>query len=357
MEREKFLQNCKEQYITGFYKEIYKKHPELYETPVENWEEFLNRWKVKEKGENIIILPYEAPTAMDSMFTEKDYFMKLEEDVSIVVNSRYCPPFLHSLEFIKMICVVEGNCQFYYEEKWYELEKGTICLVAPETIQTVFSKNDEDVVLNLIIRRSSFINSFSELLKNAGEGIVTDFFLKLLYHRSDGKVLICKCQKYDLIEPFIIDLYEEDCKKNKRSLSKKSLMMIILGHLVQEKEECFRHIGLNKQIRNYPMIEYHLYIKNHLDTVTLSQMANEFNVSESYLSRYIHKETGNTFRHIILEMKMNRAAELLATTDCSLERIRQLIGYSDESIFFRNFKTYYGMTPMTWRKKKQRVLL
>lgn len=352
MRRTEFIQKCQEEYFTGFYRRIYLKHPELYETPVENWDEFLNRWK--KDGEDVITLPYEAPTDMDSLFTEKDYFMDLDEDVTMVVNCRYCPPFLHSLEFIKMIYVLEGSCRFYYEEKWYKLEKGSICLVAPETVQTVFSCHDEDVVLNLLIRRSSFINVFSELLKNAGEGMVTDFFLKLLYHRSDGRVLMCRCQNSTVIEPYIIDLYEENCK-NKRNISKKSLMMIIIGHLVQEQKERFTFIGINKRIHKYPMIEYHVYIKEHLDTVTLTQMANAFGISESYLSRYIHKETGNTFRHMVLEMKMNRAAELLMITDCSIERIRQLVGYSDESIFFRNFKARYGMSPMAWRKKQQRI--
>ena len=40
-----------------------------------------------------------------------------------------------------------------------------------------------------------------------------------------------------------------------------------------------------------------------------------------------------------MEMKMKRAAELLLKTECSIEKIVALIGYTDQSKFFQELQS------------------
>ena len=356
MDRDSFIQSFFLIEEEKFYKNLYLQNPQIYEEPIRNWEEFLRRFTAN-NGDGEISLPQLPPTPIENRFTEDEFFSQdIFEETNVVVNARYCPAFLHGLEFIKLIYVFCGNCMFYYSGKWTELCAGNICIVAPEVEQTVFSHSDEDIVINLLIRRSSFTEAFPELLEINESGIIAEFFWKMLYHKRGGEVMLFYSKPYKLLEDSVIELYEETFLLPKKSrLVMKSMMMSIFGYILRINEEDAVLLKESKKIEKYPLIEYQQYMKRNIDTVSLASLSKEFYVSEGYLSRYFHKETGYTFSHMLLEMRMRKAAELLIKTECNMERIVSLIGYRDQSIFFRNFKETYGMTPAVYRKKKRQA--
>lgn len=47
---------------------------------------------------------------------------------------------------------------------------------------------------------------------------------------------------------------------------------------------------------------------------------------------------------------MQFARSLISTLDSSIAEIAHMVGYEDESNFFRNFKTRYGMSPLQYFK-------
>ncbi len=51
---------------------------------------------------------------------------------------------------------------------------------------------------------------------------------------------------------------------------------------------------------------------------------------------------------------MEWAAEKLATTDMKVGDISDAVGYAKHTKFSNAFKKYYGMTPLTYRRKNLR---
>ena len=160
-----------------------------------------------------------------------------------------------------------------------------------------------------------------------------------------------------LLEESVLELYEEAALQPVKSgLVMRSMMMAIFAYILRWDEQEVVNLGEGrKEKTRYPLPDYLSYMRQNLKNVTLPSMAAAFYVSEGYLSRYIKKETGDTFRHLLQKMRMKKATELLINTECNMEKIVELIGYTDQSIFFRNFKAEYGMTPVTYRKKKGRT--
>lgn len=351
MEREEFLNLFKPHEL---YRNLYLHNPKAFEQPVKNWEEFCRHYRSFESDGEADI-PIQPPTIMAASFLETDFFPEeIWGEVAIVSNAQYCPAFLHKLEFIKLIYVFRGSCQFYTDGKWVRLSAGNACIVAPGVEQTVFSCADEDVVLNLLIRRSTFAESFWDLLETNDGGKIVDFFWKMLYHKPGGDVLLLNSRSDVLLEESVMELYEEIYLQPVKSrLVMKSMMMSIFAYVLRWDEGVVVRMKGKGEGKQYPLAGYLLYINSHLDTVSLAALAGAFYISEGYLSRYIRKETGITFSHLLMEMRMKRAAELLANTECGIEKIVSLIGYTDQSIFFRNFKQAYGMTPLSYRKDKQ----
>ena len=87
------------------------------------------------------------------------------------------------------------------------------------------------------------------------------------------------------------------------------------------------------------------YIELHSDTASLKSTAAHFGYHPVYISRLLSKKTGKNFSQTLLEFRMKKAAILLKSTDLSIEKIAAMLGYSNNSNFYKAFREYYGTSP------------
>ncbi|MFD0961234.1 helix-turn-helix domain-containing protein [Paenibacillus chungangensis] len=85
---------------------------------------------------------------------------------------------------------------------------------------------------------------------------------------------------------------------------------------------------------------------------SVQQMADDFSVSTSYLSRYFKEKTGSTLSEYVHQYRIEQAKLLLVQDDRPVKELIQHIGYADPSSFTRKFKLAVGMTPAEYRKWK-----
>lgn len=88
------------------------------------------------------------------------------------------------------------------------------------------------------------------------------------------------------------------------------------------------------------------------EKITLEEVAAEIYMNPQYFSRVFKQQTGNTFSRYVTELRIQRACELLETTDYPAYRIAIECGFSDPSYFSRVFSCMMEMTPQAYRKKK-----
>lgn len=72
--------------------------------------------------------------------------------------------------------------------------------------------------------------------------------------------------------------------------------------------------------------------------------------SAGNLSRLFRQHYGLSFQAYLQKLRLEKAAELLATTRLPVVRIAKRVGYNDVSRFGQHFKRYHGMTPGEWRR-------
>ena len=98
--------------------------------------------------------------------------------------------------------------------------------------------------------------------------------------------------------------------------------------------------------------EWMEYIYNNLHRpLRLQEIAEHFDVSQSYASRLFKKETGKTMIQFINEEKMKEAARFLNESSLSIRDVAARVGYDDPFYFDRLFRRFYGMTPRDYRRK------
>ncbi len=104
-----------------------------------------------------------------------------------------------------------------------------------------------------------------------------------------------------------------------------------------------------RQIQDERMIEMQNYIQANYQTVTLSDMAEKFHLSEPYISRYIKQKSGKTFGEMVTNAKMKKARTLLRNSTMTVENIAYTVGYQNVEHFNRQFKKKYNITPIEYR--------
>ncbi|MCQ2981338.1 MAG: AraC family transcriptional regulator [Treponemataceae bacterium] len=105
-------------------------------------------------------------------------------------------------------------------------------------------------------------------------------------------------------------------------------------------------------IKYTPMVRQALnYINTHLSSdIHLPEIASAINVSPNYLSAVFNRETEMSISTYINRRRIEKAVELLETSNASIEDIATFVGFSDMNYFTRVFKGIKGVTPSDFRK-------
>lgn len=94
------------------------------------------------------------------------------------------------------------------------------------------------------------------------------------------------------------------------------------------------------------------YISDNIHRkINLEEVAQYLHLNSSYFSRLFKKEVGETFVKYVVNMKMNRAKELLDQTNYSIIEISELLGYDNQSYFNKTFKGSEGISPIEYRNR------
>ncbi len=331
----------------SLYKQFFVECPGAFNTPIYGWDEFADR--LREYGYSGEI-PREAPSPIMPWISEAEFFPVRGLDVSIVRNDRYCPPFWHKLEFIKIVYVAKGSAVFFFGNERAELSEGNLFLVPPGVENATFSRGDEDIVINIIVKRSTFERSFASFLME--NSLLSDFFWQMLYSKDGDKVLLFrKAGEVDLTEQ-VLQLYRElNIEKSPSNIMLKSYLMLFFGHMLRHYERSGDAPGDGcGRDRDTRIAEILQYMSEHKETVTLPELASRFHLSEGYMSRFLRQGTGEPFNTLLKKLRIRQAAVMLQNTAMSVEEISAAVGYSDISRFYRNFKEHFGVTPAQFRR-------
>lgn len=97
------------------------------------------------------------------------------------------------------------------------------------------------------------------------------------------------------------------------------------------------------------------YILDNLssDTLNRASLAEYIHMNPDYLSCLFHSKFGQTLSTYITNARLDKAKELLATTNLSLNEISEQAGFSSSSYFHKQFKKATGLTPQQFRGRKE----
>nr|WP_010256427.1 helix-turn-helix domain-containing protein [Treponema primitia] len=93
---------------------------------------------------------------------------------------------------------------------------------------------------------------------------------------------------------------------------------------------------------------------NYTDpALSLQGLCKKLDISMSYFSAILKKYHDKTFVEELTDIRLNRAMEMLRTTDLMTYEIAEKIGYRDAHYFSLSFRKYSGLTATEYRNRNR----
>lgn len=109
-----------------------------------------------------------------------------------------------------------------------------------------------------------------------------------------------------------------------------------------EEEEYYQNIV--RKVQDY-------IAENYASNVSLEEVAGQIGMNPAYLSRYFKQRTGNTFMEYVLQVRVNKAIELLKDSTIKVYEVGDQVGYKSMKHFYKVFKKITKVTPSQYREQ------
>jgi len=115
------------------------------------------------------------------------------------------------------------------------------------------------------------------------------------------------------------------------------------------RQQCQSEYSLRNESRFYISDKVRLCLQSGKGKVSLTDIANQLNMSERSLRRQLSLE-GLSFRKIKNQYIFQQSLNLLRDPELHIEEISYILGYSETCAFTRAFQKWTGMSPGKYRK-------
>lgn len=339
--------------LDGFLQEytedelFYKEHYQAFQSP-KAYKSFLDNMDLDFVKNKKIIIPDLFDDAEVSYMLEERLFRGKEKfNVLPLKHYRYTPQFSHKHTFFEMSYVYSGSFIQRIGEDEIVLNEGDVCILSPEVEHSV-GIYDDTILLNFLIRKSTFNSTFLEVLSD--ENLLSSFFSKILYTNNFNRYIIFRTNNNPECRDILCRIFYE-ALENKRYCNKvlDNLIMVFFAYLLRD-ESIKIELPQEVQKSNRYLMSIIAYIQGNYKTVTLDSLSKKFHFSAPYLSKVIKISTGHTFKEMLQTIKLNKAVELITSSNLMITDISHAVGYENPAHFIRLFKKVYGVSPNQYRK-------
>ncbi len=125
-------------------------------------------------------------------------------------------------------------------------------------------------------------------------------------------------------------------------------LYLFMDYLTRSAENAGRVI--TSRLREFYIREAISFIENNYQkNITIEEIAAALGLNRSYFGKIFRLSTGKSPQRFLMNYRMIKAAEILATTKKPINEISLSVGYENQMHFSRAFRTIYGISPRTWR--------
>lgn len=244
----------------------------------------------------------------------------------------------HFHQNIEIIYVLEGKMEIWLETEKYKISKGNFILINSNRRHSL-REIEKDL---LFVRFRINYSVLTELLNM--DRIL--FWCNSSYDKNSAYT-----QLKPLLDKILSRYYD---KKNEGILRLSSLyyevLYILITHFLISSDD--KRIKNQLTSDNARIFEIQTYVEeNYKKQLKLTDLAKQLYLSNAYLSKYIKKQFGISFKDYINKVRLFHAIDDLVYSDKRITQVALDNGFPTSAAFNKAFRAAYKITPSAYRMK------
>ena len=288
-------------------------------------------------------------TSQSDFKIERELMLKKGQTIRIRPHTRFAPFPMHSHDFVEMMYMCSGSTTHCINgQETLELKKGELLILNRNAKHSIEQAGEDDIAVNFIVLPAFFDLSFQLI---GEDNILGQFLLSILktnstsvryMHFHVSEILPIQ----NLIENLIWSLIYNQA--NNRHINQNTMALLFL-QLLNYTE--YMTLSQSSGHSDGVMMSVLKEIEENYPHASLTDLAEKHRMSAAYLSDMVHRATGQTFKKLLQNKRLDKAVLLLTKSKLPIEDIAAAVGYSNTSYFYRIFRTAYGTSPGEYRIK------
>lgn len=256
----------------------------------------------------------------------------------------------HTHDFFEFVYMLKGSMINIVDGVKYDLQEGSILFMNCDQTHEIISKNDDVAYINILVTRN-YLSKGVEEIKN-----IFDLFSFVAIQEMDNDeekpspIITFEGEDREEFEKLILDMLNE---YNGKKLYYDKVLTYDFCILILTLLRKLNYSNKDEIIDNVNTVMGEIidYIDQKYNTnIKLNEISEKFFYSSSYFSRLFKKMFGVTFIDYIQDVRIKKAKSLM-DENYSMEKISELVGYSDKKQFYNIFKKKTGMTPGVYKRR------
>lgn len=262
-------------------------------------------------------------------------------------NSRFRNIATHNHSYIEIGYVYSGIINEVIEDHPYQLQKGQLILIDRNTVHSIDYADENDILVSIIASAEACHEVIASVKT---DNTLLRFFMNALNDSNHGiNYLIFSSEKQDRLQELILELiYEQYFPAQNHD----EIMTALFNTALISMMPCI-NTSVSAKILNKSSATAAsalAWIDANYRNCTLQTVANYLGVNPAYLSFLLKNETGQNFKDIITEKKLNDVAKLLLTSERPISEIAENVGYLNLTQFYKKFNKKFGCNPSEYRR-------
>ncbi|QGQ94452.1 response regulator [Paenibacillus psychroresistens] len=192
-----------------------------------------------------------------------------------------------------------------------------------------------------------FMDNFFERLRqvpNMNPVLLQNISIDLLYNHTyhlNQRIKIDKNVIFNSTDHFLQEIFEIHDR------------LELINWVKQFVSNLIDQLLLKKEADSNPLINRVLnYMESHYATdISLKMLSAHFNVNTAYLGQLFKMEVGGMFTNYLNQLRINKAKDLLLTTELPASEIALQVGYTNANYFYNIFKKLTGQYPTKYKRE------
>jgi AraC-like DNA-binding protein/quercetin dioxygenase-like cupin family protein len=300
-------------------------------------------------------VPSEYLTKNDTFTIFSHHLLAPNETMTITKQHRFLEVPSHLHDYIELLYIYSGTYTQTIGGTTVHLKQGDICIIDTNMPHSSGALSENDIAINIIMRKDYF--STSLLSRLSAEGIISNFLVNAISHTANHEsYLLFQPDDTTKIHSHMISLL---CEYYDKSICSNEIISCYMVLLFSELLRVLQYSYYKKKNANQAqenLIDILQYLEQNYNNCTLESVAKQFGFHPNYLSTFIKKMTGQSFKEIIQTQRLLQASLLLRKTYMPVYKIACEVGYNNLTFFYRKFKEQYNITPLEYREKYGLIL-